>query len=225
MTLTLLLSIIGIIIYFILVTWSYLNQWRLRLYLLGTLGTILFFLSIFSMLGIEDHLQTMITEHSHTLANTMGLQTEVLRMKTLSLLTLHERIIVQVGIECSGIVEMCILAGLVFFYPLYTMTERIFLTIAAVIATYGINIVRILIILQILAYGGSSWLYVAHVIVARLVFFFAITGLFWFFISKPTLTWVNSIYTLYDGNWYRRGFELTKALSNSNPKSSSKSEN
>ena len=99
--------------------------------------------------------------------------------------------ILQVGIECSALIEMSIFVGLLVFYPRLPTGERLARLIAGVAATIGINLVRLAIIVVMIAALGKPIVPWAHAVVGRLVFFVGILYLYWRMLTLPTLAVVR----------------------------------
>jgi exosortase/archaeosortase family protein len=99
--------------------------------------------------------------------------------------------ILQIGIECSALIEMSIFVGLMLFYPRLPAGQRLARIAAGVLATIGINLVRLAVIAAMVAALGKPVVPWAHAIVGRLVFFVGILYLYWRMLTLPTLTLVR----------------------------------
>lgn len=95
--------------------------------------------------------------------------------------------VLDINIECSGLLELSIFAGLMLFYPAWSFPHRLIWTTIGLVATYLINIVRVMLIVAILHYVGKDSLFIAHTIAGRAVFFFMMVFIYWFFITRPTI--------------------------------------
>lgn len=95
--------------------------------------------------------------------------------------------VVRIDLECSGLLEMSVLSGLILFYPLRSVGKRVGLTLLGWAATAGANVVRILTIILILHLFGKRSILIAHTVVGRIVFFALTAALYWFTLSKPTI--------------------------------------
>lgn len=104
----------------------------------------------------------------------------------------NEWTILSIGIECSGLLEIATLFGLVLFFPALPLPKRLFVLAVAMGLTFAANIVRMLVIVVAVAYGGQSTLEIAHVVLGRAVFFVLAIGIYWFAITRPTLNAVGS---------------------------------
>jgi exosortase family protein XrtG len=99
--------------------------------------------------------------------------------------------ILQVGIECSALIEISIFAGLMLFYPRLPARERIGRMVAGVLITLAINLVRLSVIAAMVALLGKPAVPLAHTVVGRLVFFAGILYLYWKMLTLPTLAFVR----------------------------------
>jgi exosortase family protein XrtG len=99
--------------------------------------------------------------------------------------------ILQVGIECSALIEMSIFAGLMLFYPRLPAHERILRMIAGTLITLVINLARLAIISAMVSLLGKPVVPWAHAVVGRLVFFVGILYLYWKMLTLPTLAFVR----------------------------------
>ncbi len=98
----------------------------------------------------------------------------------------------SIGIECSGLLELATLAGLVAFFPALSPKKRAGMLALALGLTFLANIARMLVIVLAVAYGGQATLEIAHVVFGRLVFFVLAIGIYWFAITRPTLNAVGA---------------------------------
>ncbi|MBK7329029.1 MAG: archaeosortase/exosortase family protein [Dehalococcoidia bacterium] len=125
----------------------------------------------------------------------LGVQTTVTSATSGDLLVVgvphhNEWTLLTIGIECSGLLELATLTGLVAFFPALPPLKRARVLAIALVLTFLANVVRMLVIVLALAYGGQGWLDVAHVVLGRFVFFVLAIGIYWFAITRPTLSTV-----------------------------------
>ena len=99
--------------------------------------------------------------------------------------------ILQVGIECSALIEIAIFSGLILFYPRLTASERLGRMAVGAAATILINLIRLAVIAALVATFGKPIVPWAHAIVGRLVFFAGVLYLYWRMLTLPTLTLVR----------------------------------
>ncbi len=130
---------------------------------------------------------------AHYSANALGIPTRIFQAApdTVLVMVIAQEIgwtALQVGVECSGLLETAILVGLLAFYPGWTVRRRLALIACGVVATYVANIGRMLIIIVIMHSMGKDWLLVAHTLVGKFVFFLFIVIIYWFLLTRPTIT-------------------------------------
>ena len=95
--------------------------------------------------------------------------------------------VVRVDLECSGLLELATLAGLILFYPAWTFKQRVGLVLVGWLATFVANIIRVLVIILILHVMGKQSIFVAHTIIGRLIFFALVAGVYWVILTRGTL--------------------------------------
>lgn len=133
----------------------------------------------------------------NSLSWALGIQTRVSSANPGDLLVVgvpyHEEwTMLSIGIECSGLLEIATLCGLVLFFPALPLPRRLLVLAAAVGLTFAANIIRMLVIVLAVGYGGQSTLEIAHVVLGRAVFFVLAIGIYWFAITRPTLNAVGT---------------------------------
>jgi exosortase family protein XrtG len=99
--------------------------------------------------------------------------------------------ILQIGIECSALIEMAIFAGLILFYPRIPSGERFRRLFFGSMATIGINLIRLAIIVAVVMWIGKPAISWAHALIGRLVFFAGILLVYWRMLTVPTLAIVR----------------------------------
>ncbi len=95
--------------------------------------------------------------------------------------------ILKLGIECSAILESSVILGLIIFYPLFNVGQKILRVTFGLIVTYAINIVRLMIIVLMAYKFGSDYIFIAHAGVARIFFFVCELLLYWYLMTKPSV--------------------------------------
>jgi exosortase family protein XrtG len=95
--------------------------------------------------------------------------------------------ILQVGIECSALIEISIFAGLILFYPRIPAGERIRRLFTGGLATILVNLARLAVIVLMVVWLGKPAISWAHAVVGRLVFFAGILLIYWRMLTLPTL--------------------------------------
>ena len=93
----------------------------------------------------------------------------------------------QVDFECSGIIEIMAFLSLLIFFEVYTIRERILVGILGVVAILLANALRIIVICEILYFGGLNMYFIAHAIVGRLIFYGLSVTLYFYVFTKPQI--------------------------------------
>lgn len=76
-----------------------------------------------------------------------------------------------IDFECSGVIEIMAYLCLLWFFELYSLKEKIKLSILGVVAIFFANVIRIFVICVMINIGGNNIFYFAHSIFGRLVFY------------------------------------------------------
>lgn len=176
--------------------------WRagawLPYFILGSAGAaFLLVIAMREVLPGEDLLRAATAMVVDQTAWLMGVQTAVTDPASGDLLVIgvpyrNEWTLLTIGIECSGLLELATLCGLVLFFPALPPAKRVRVLGIALVLTFLANVVRMLVIVLALAYGGQGTLDVAHVVLGRFVFFVLAIGIYWFAITRPTLDAVSA---------------------------------
>ena len=96
-------------------------------------------------------------------------------------------ITLQVDFECSGIIEIMAFLSLLSFYQVYTVREKLLTGILGTIAILLANALRILVICELLYFGGISMYFIAHAFVGRLIFYGLSVVLYFYVFTKPQI--------------------------------------
>jgi len=155
------------------------------------LALLLIFAGI-DLLPLEHWLEMATAYTAHAISRAMGIPTRVFEAAPGNILVwviVQEPgwTIVRVDLECSGLLEMAVWAGLLLFYPAWTWWRRVELLVWGLAATYASNVIRVLSIIAILHSLGKRSIFVAHTIVGRLIFFALATLLYWIIFTRLTL--------------------------------------
>ena len=95
--------------------------------------------------------------------------------------------LVEIGVECSGLLEEAVLVGLLGFYPAWSLRKRFGLISAGLVLTFIGNLVRVLFIVVTLYALGKSSLFLAHSLFGRVFFFGVVIFIYWFVLTAPTM--------------------------------------
>jgi len=161
-------------------------------YVTAAAGFTLLFLTAARGTVVEQLLESVTAQHAHDIAATLGIPTLVFKNApgTLLVLVVVGRVgwtVIEVGIECSGLLELAAFAGLLLFYPGLGGLRRGWLLAVGLAATYVVNILRLLLIISFLHWGGKNVIFLAHTVIGRGVFFILIVAVYWFIFTRAAL--------------------------------------
>jgi len=97
----------------------------------------------------------------------------------------------EIGTECSGLLEGAVFWGLTMFYPVFDLKKKIETLIIGSILIYFVNLLRVQLIVTAIFLGGRNTIFVAHTILGRGVFFLMMIVLYWFFFTRRTLFFID----------------------------------
>lgn len=168
----------------------------LMAYMLGTIGFTL--LLIYALRGsvVESFIERMSALAAHYVCRAVSIPTKVFinAPGTLLVLIVYQQVgwtAVEIDIECSGLLEFTVFAGLVLFFNGFSWKYRSTVLPLGILATFAMNIVRIAIIVAAIHLGGKSAIYLAHTVVGRAIFFIMVIALYWYVFTRATARAVN----------------------------------
>ncbi len=190
---SLLLYLLAALIWGATVAFFYRYRIWLLFYTVGAVG--LAFLLIVAgtrFVPLERGLEVTTAYAAHTISRALGIPTRVFEAAPGNILVwvvVQEPgwTVVRVDLECSGLLEMSVLSGLLLFYPAWSLRKRVGLIVLGWAVTYAANVVRVVVIILILHTFGKRSIFVAHTIIGRAVFFALVAGLYWLVFTKGTL--------------------------------------
>jgi len=184
-------AIIGVVVWG-LIAW-YLHHHRIWLfyYIWSAVGftilAILFVRSSFVEYGIEQ-ITGLILHYSLAL---VGIKTYIFDKAPGTVLVLlaleNSWTCIDIDIECSGLLESCVLMGLLWFYPSLPLLRKTFYLIGGLSALFVVNLIRLYTIIMTINWGGRDMMYIAHTLIGRLVFFMLTIVVYWYLFTRPSL--------------------------------------
>lgn len=168
------------------------RRWLL-FYLTGGLGFILVVLFWASAFGFDTALEALEARQAVFLANATGIALSLLGKTGLAIPNHTGWAVFDVGIECSALLEMSAIVGLIAFYPAFSAGRKVTTMAIGTAVTYAINMARIMLIVVLINAFGTSWVFAAHAVFGRILFFIGTVVLYWWLITRPTVDKVNAI--------------------------------
>lgn len=95
-----------------------------------------------------------------------------------------EYITLRIDFECSGIVEILLYIAWVMFFSVFTKYQKIVMSIIGFLYIVIVNALRIVIICEIIHFGGNGVYGFAHNIVGKLFFYVLIILLYFYVFTK-----------------------------------------
>lgn len=166
------------------------RAWLLA-YMIGTVGFTLLMVYASRGSAVEQFIERTSAVAAHYVAGWVGITTRVFfdAPGTLLVLIVYQQVgwtAIEIDIECSGLLEFTVFTGLVIFFNGFTAKYRATVLPLGLLATFAMNIVRIVIIVATIHYGGKSAIYIAHTVVGRAIFFLMVIGLYWYVFTRAT---------------------------------------
>ncbi len=93
----------------------------------------------------------------------------------------------QIDFECSGIIEILAFISLLAFFRVYTRNQRVVIGLLGTVAIILSNVLRIIVICEIIYFGGPQVYYVSHSLVGRFIFYGLTVLLYFFVFTKPQI--------------------------------------
>lgn len=167
------------------------RRWLL-FYLTGGLGFVLVVLFWASTLGFDTALEAIEARQAVGIANLTGITLSLLGKTGLAIPNHTGWAVFDVGIECSALLEMSAIIGLVAFYPAFSVGRKVSSAIIGTAVTYVVNIARIMLIVVLINAFGTDWVFAAHAVFGRVLFFIGTVALYWWLITRPTVNWIGA---------------------------------
>ncbi|MDZ4063714.1 MAG: hypothetical protein U1E22_03505, partial [Coriobacteriia bacterium] len=168
----------------------YRRRW-LVYYITAAFGFILLVVMATKVTGWQNILEALEASQVKTLSGLTGLSLDVLGGSGLAIPNHTGWAVFDIGIECSALLEMSAIIGLIGFYPAFRPGRRAANMAIGLAVTYVMNLARIMLIVAIINAYGTAWVFPAHAVFGRVFFFIATIALYWYLITRPTVSIVN----------------------------------
>jgi exosortase family protein XrtG len=190
------MNFLGLLILFFL--WlavvTFLRFYRIWLphYVLGAVGGAYWLVIGAKSLGLEIVIASLVASTVSVISNLLGISAKTFDNAPglLLVLVVTQNVgwtVLQVGVESSGLLEMSALTSLLVFYPGWSHKRRILSVLTGILATWGANIVRMMLIVVLLNVFGKPVLVVAHTFIGKAIFFCITVVIYWVLITRPTI--------------------------------------
>ena len=184
-------------VWLLVVYFFYRNRIWLLYYLVGAIGLAFIIIFVGRAFFLEAAMEQVVAQTVHQICNLAGIPTKIFESApgALLVMVIAQDIgwtVIQIGIECSGLLETSAMLGMVLLYPGWAWGKRLVLTAIGVITIYFANIIRLFFIVEILHHGGKDTIFISHTIAGRAIFFIIVVGIYWFVITRPTLSTIRN---------------------------------
>jgi exosortase family protein XrtG len=184
--------LVGFVLWLMLLGLLWTGRRWLMFYVLGALGGIIFIVLTAALTGWDARLEGMEAQQVVGFATYLGIHLQLLGNAGLAIPNHVGWGVFDVGIECSALLEMTAMAGLVLFYPaVFSAPRKAGIVIVGTAFTYVLNLTRILLIVAIINLFGTAWVFPAHAVFGRMFFFFGTILLYWRLVTRPTVKHVG----------------------------------
>ncbi len=165
--------------------------------MLGTVGVAYILVSLFTQLLKFD----LVLAHSvalavHNTLNFLAIPTQIFQNApgVLLVLVITQKVgwtVLQIGVESSGLLEICVLVSLLAFYPLWSWRKKIVLALIGAAFTWLANVARMMMIALLLHFLGKDVLVLAHTFIGKAFFFIITIAIYWFLVTSSSLTGIR----------------------------------
>lgn len=152
-------------------------------FITGSVGTFVFYMILLQPV-LTVPLQKAVAAVAGLLGDTTGMFTSYFQQGILFVPSDTGAISLYIDYECSGIIEIGAYLSLLVFFSVYSIQEKVLLSVLGSIGIFGANIVRIFVIGSLIHLCGSDIYFVAHTIVGRLIFYGFTIVLYFYVFTK-----------------------------------------
>lgn len=175
------------VVWALAVVWLRARRRWLLFYMIGGLGFILVVLFWASTFGLDTALEAAEARQTVGLSGFIGIALSLLGKTGIAIPNHTGWAVFDVGIECSALLEMSAIVGLVAFYPGFSPRRKALYALIGILVTYAVNLARIMLIVAIINAFGTSWVFAAHAVFGRVLFFIGTVALYWWIVTRPTV--------------------------------------
>lgn len=93
----------------------------------------------------------------------------------------------QIDFECSGIIEILAFLSLLLFFRVYTRNQRTVVGLVGTVYIILANVLRIIVICEMIYFMGPNAYYAAHSLVGRFIFYGLSVLLYFYVFTKPQI--------------------------------------
>lgn len=160
-----------------------LQFWR---YITGSFGLFIFMMVLIRPILIQP-LARIVASLAGVVGTLTGTFTAYFKYGIIFIESAAGSLTLQIDFECSGIIEIMAFLSLLAFFHVYTRKERILVGMIGTFLIIAANAFRIIVICEVIYFGGMDLYYIAHSIIGRLVFYSLSVLLYFYVFTKPQI--------------------------------------
>ena len=182
--------IVFMILWEVLVIFLYKKRQWLLYYLTAAFGLTVLILLISQELGFDTLLAELEIRHTASLLRLFNIESYAQGINLM--IPVQEGWAVLIcTLECSALMEISVFFSLLLFYFKFSPARKFFSLVLGVGITYFANIIRLFSISVITNNFGEDYVFLAHTVVGRLIFFGFVLLIYWYLVTRPTISYVG----------------------------------
>lgn len=184
------IDIIGLSVLFLL--WAYLisatkragvNAWR---FLIGSMGCFVTGIIAIRPFAIK-YINYVLAAIVGIFGNITGWYQTIFRESAVFITTDVGGFLLQIDVECSGIIEILAFLSLLIFFDVYTKKQKLVYGIIGTLYIIAANAIRIIVISCIVRFCGQGSYEVAHTYIGRLLFYGLSVAMYFYVFTAPQI--------------------------------------
>lgn len=152
-------------------------------FVIGSVG-LFFFLMFWVEPLIMKPLSMAVTAVAGVLGDIFGMYDSYYQYSILFIPKNTTSVSLAIDYECSGIIEIMAFNCMLWFFPLYNITEKLIVSCVGIVIIFLANVLRIFAICALIYLFGNEILYFAHTIFGRIIFYFISIVLYFYVFTR-----------------------------------------
>lgn len=153
---------------------------------IGSFGLFIFLMILIRPIAVQP-LARVVAAIAGLFGDLTGTFTAFFKYGILFISTQSSSITLQIDLECSGIIEIFAFVSLLAFFQVYKVKERFLVGIVGCVGIIIANVLRIIVICEMIHFFGVSVYFIAHTLVGRIVFYVLSILLYFYVFTKPQI--------------------------------------
>ncbi|HPR42083.1 MAG TPA: archaeosortase/exosortase family protein [Candidatus Methanofastidiosa archaeon] len=165
------------------------RQWLLY-YLIAAFGLTFLIILVTQHIGFDTLLSEIEVGQTSTLLNWVNIDAYSQGVN-LMIPTQEGWAVLICTLECSALMELAVFFSLLLFYFKFSAARKVLSIVIGLLVTYVANILRLFTISVVANRFGEDYVFMAHTVVGRLLFFGFVLVIYWFLVTRPTISYVG----------------------------------